>query len=148
MFTCAALYVHMVRMQINAGDYGGRPGAAGVYVQNWAQVITHCTKPLQKSPSNQQQLPLLRQSSPGINKPQIPLILEMLPAVQWTGLKAALGQPHSRANTLIIYSGSAVIIMFMAMAYQRLLECSSYSCAGPCGCPRLWWRFQHAPVAH
>lgn len=31
--------------------------------------FTHCAKPLQKSPNNQQQLPLLRQSSPGINKP-------------------------------------------------------------------------------
>ncbi len=31
--------------------------------------FTHCAKPLQKSPNNQQQLPLLRQSSLGINKP-------------------------------------------------------------------------------
>ena len=31
--------------------------------------FTHSEKPLQKSPNNQQQLPRLRQSSPGINKP-------------------------------------------------------------------------------
>lgn len=54
----------MLRMQINAWDYGGAR-------EQWslrAERQSHAEPPCE-SPNNQQQLPLLRQSSPGINKP-------------------------------------------------------------------------------
>lgn len=53
----------MLRMQINSKHYGGFGVVAA------ACRIEQRTEPLCKSPNNQQQLPLLRQSRPGINKP-------------------------------------------------------------------------------
>lgn len=53
----------MLRMQINSKDYGGLGVVAA------ACRIEQRAEPLCKSPNNQQQLPLLRQSRPEINKP-------------------------------------------------------------------------------
>lgn len=58
----------MLRRQINVGDYGGfRTAKSACRIEH--RPFTHRTEPPCKSPNNQQQLPRLRQSSSGINKP-------------------------------------------------------------------------------
>lgn len=68
VFIWAELCIRSRKTQINARSYGGLERLESERTVEFRPFI-HCAKSLQKSPNNQQQLPLLRQSSPGINKP-------------------------------------------------------------------------------
>lgn len=81
--------------------------------------LTHCSKPLQKNPNNQQQLPCYVNPALESTSPQIPLILELLPAVQWTGLRAAAVQGQLQPWLLHFLKISSY-------------DCSSVMIAAPC----------------
>lgn len=151
LFKWAALYKHTLRMQINAGDYGGL-GAVESACRIEHRPFTHCTpSPFTRAPIINNSCPCYVKPALESTSPQIPLILELLPAVQWTVLKSArvLRGPSPLPRHCFISLGSAVIIRFMATAYRWLPECSSDSCTSPSlGCPGLLWRPQHGSAAH
>lgn len=93
----------MLRMQINAGDYGGF-GAVESACRIEHRPFTHCTpSPFTRAPIINNSCPCYVKPALESTSPQIPLILELLPAVQWTVLKSArvLRGPQSTAKALL-----------------------------------------------
>lgn len=68
VYMCCTVYTHGEDANKCRGLGGGLERLESV-CRIEPRPFTHCAKPLQKSPNNQQQLPLLCQSSPGMNKP-------------------------------------------------------------------------------
>lgn len=143
LFKWTELYKHMLKMQINSKDYG------------WFGVVEAAAEQ-RSAPSPFARAPIINNScpcyvNPGLEStsPQIPLILQLLPAVHSTRLKSLgvlRGPPLLKQGLISV--GSA-IIGFMAAAYRWLPECSSDSCTSPSvGCPCWFWRPLRISVAH